>query len=448
MSIIACVFSIHELWQETVCYNETMKKILVIELSAALLFLGCGLALLVWPRLSGTVLYWGLIGLLCATAAVLIIRFFANHSRTSLIIAGAALLLMLLVAVMPGVLASLAFGFYMLFCAGCYFLQAYADGLSNWKNPWNLLLACGYLVLAFFLFMARHDDSRILQIAIGWYLVFQGLELLLVHGAGRHHRSLGVQVMNHMTSLPVAFVTFLPFMILETMEKRVKTGCEVDYNRNKTEEKPDLVVYIHTGTEGVHTVGHMTFCFEGLMYSYGNYARKKEKIGGTLGPAVFFTVDPEIYINNSCIYEGSTLYAFGLKLTEEQKNRLRTLLQEMTDSMVRWECPLQEAADGWKNPASFLKDYASRLFWRTGCKFYQFTQGPWRTYWVMGTNCSLFAETVLTAAGCEIPRKKGIVSPGEYFQYFEELFADPESQVICRQWHTADVPSTLFATWA
>ena len=163
---------------------------------------------------------------------------------------------------------------------------------------------------------------------------------------------------------------------------------------------------------------------------------------------MFFTVAPEVYINNSCIYEGSTLYGFGLKLTGEQAENLHQTLEELTAGMALWKCPLQQDSDGWQKPEEYMKDYASRLFWRTGCKFRQFTHGPWQTYWVMGTNCSLFAETVLTAAGCDIPRKKGIVSPGEYFQYFQELFADPDSQVISRTWHTADVPETLFRTWA
>ncbi len=425
-----------------------MKKIQIIEFSAAVLFLVCGTSLLIWPRLSGQLLYWIMTALLAVTVVVLIIRRFTSGSRINYILAAAAAALLVLVASMPGVLASVAFGIYMLFCAVSYFLQAYADGLSNWKNPSNLIFGFGYLVLALILFLARHNDSRLLQIVIGWYLVFQGLELLVIHVTARHHRPLGVSVMNHMTSLPVAFVTFLPFMVLELMEKHVKTDGSISYNRQKSEEAPDLIVYIHTGKEGVHAVGHMTFCFEGLMYSYGNYAKREEKLAGTLGKAVFFTVAPEVYINNSCIYEGSTLYGFGLKLTGEQAENLRQTLEELTAGMALWKCPLQQDSDGWQKPEEYMKDYASRLFWRTGCKFRQFTHGPWQTYWVMGTNCSLFAESVLTAAGCDIPRKKGIVSPGEYFQYFQELFADPDSQVISRTWHTADVPETLFRTWA
>lgn len=425
-----------------------MKKIQIIELGAAVLFLAAGAGLLVWPGLSGRLLYWIMTGFLAATTLVLFIRRFTTGSRVNYILAAASLALLLLVAFMPGVLASVAFGIYMLFCAICYFLQAYADGMSNWKDPSSLLFGCAYLALALFLFLARHHDSRMLQVVVGWYLVFQGLELLLVHSVSRHRRSLGYRVLNHMTSLPVAFVTFLPFMVLETMEKRIRTSGSISYDRKKTDAEPDLMVYIHTGTEGVHAVGHMTFCFEGLMYSYGNYAKKEEKLAGTLGPAVFFTVLPEVYINNSCIYEGTTLYGFGLILTDRQKDTLRNTLGDMMNSMVRWACPLQQDPQGWQHPEQWFTDYASRLFWRTGCKFWQFTRGQWKTYWVMGTNCSLFAETILTAAGCRIPRKKGIVSPGEYFQYFQELFADPDSQVISRQWHTASVPATLYRTWA
>ncbi|WP_300963584.1 DUF308 domain-containing protein, partial [Faecalibaculum rodentium] len=144
-----------------------MKKIQIIEFSAAVLFLVCGTSLLIWPRLSGQLLYWIMTALLAVTVVVLLIRRFTSGSRINYILAAAAAALLVLVASMPGVLASVAFGIYMLFCAVSYFLQAYADGLSNWKNPSNLLFGFGYLVLALILFLARHDDSRLLQIVIG-----------------------------------------------------------------------------------------------------------------------------------------------------------------------------------------------------------------------------------------------------------------------------------------
>lgn len=360
----------------------------------------------------------------------------------------AAAVLLILTALIPGILASLVFAFYMLFCSLCYAIQGYADMQSESRNPLNWVFAALYLILCLYLVAERHDDSRILQIVIGWYLIFQGLQLLAVHSFARRQRSWGYRLVNHMTALPVSFVTFLPFLVLELLQRRQKKTGSLGYDSRKSAQKTDLTVYIHTGTEGAHIVGHMTFAFDGLMYSYGNYAKKEEQLHGVLGKAIFFTAPPEIYINNSCIYEGSTLYGFGLVLDDQQKQNLKKMLQEMTLGMDPWQCPLQQDPEGWKHPEKYMTDYSCRLFWRTGAKFHQFRHGRWKTYWVMGTNCSLFAENVLTAAGCRIPRKQGIVSPGEYFQYFEELFADPGSQVISRSVFTAEVPASLYPTWA
>ena len=94
-----------------------MKKIQIIEFSAAVLFLVCGTSLLIWPRLSGQLLYWIMTALLAVTVVVLIIRRFTSGSRINYILAAAAAALLVLVASMPGVLASVAFGIYMLFCA-------------------------------------------------------------------------------------------------------------------------------------------------------------------------------------------------------------------------------------------------------------------------------------------------------------------------------------------
>lgn len=421
-----------------------MKRIQTIELTSSLIFMVTGIGLLMAPAISTTILYWSFVGIFTASNVIFFIH--ALVSRKLTVLAGAAVLSIFtaILYFIPHFFVSLVFSFYMFFCGLCYLVQWSVDRTTGCNGTGSLTAGLIYLGLWLFILLFRSD--KVLQAGMGLYLIVQGLQLFLIHIRAIRNKSWGSRLTEHWASLPVGVVSFLPFVVVELMGRKITPKGGPDFDQCKTDQRPDLTVYIHTGTTGVHAVGHMTFCFEGRMYSYGNYAKREEKLYGTLGPAVFFTAPPEIYINNSCIYEGTTLYGYGIRLTEEQKKNLRGTLHSLLEDTVPWKCPLQEDLKGPFN--KYGKDYASRLYWRTGAKFLQFGNSRWRTYWVMGTNCSLFAETILATAGCDIVQKRGIVSPGEYFEYFEERFADPASPVICRHWHTARLPETLYRNWA
>lgn len=424
-----------------------MKRIQLIEMVSACIFLGTGIGLILVPAISTSILYWSLVGVFTASNLVFLIH--AIISKKPMLLAGALIMGVFAVTLyfIPRFFVSFIFSFYMLFCGICYGIQWQVDKKTGCKHSDALIACIAYLCLWLFILLCRKQSDKVLQSAMGIYLIFQGLQLFWIHTRSVQNKSWGSRLMSHWTSLPVGIVSFLPFVVVELMDKQITPKGGPDFNQCKNERKPDLFVYIHTGTTGVHVVGHMTFCFDGLMYSYGNYAKKQEKLHGTLGNAVFFTAPPEIYINNSCIYEGTTLYGYGIALTPDQKEKLRANLKNIMKDTVPWQCPVQKDLTGPFN--KYEKDYASRLYWRTGAKFLQFTKDSrWKIYWVLGTNCSLFAETVLASASCDIVQKKGIVSPGEYFEYLEEQFANPASPVVCRQWHTAKLPCTLYKTWA
>ncbi len=112
---------------------------------------------------------------------------------------------------------------------------------------------------------------------------------------------------------------------------------------------------------------------------------------------------------------------------------------------IEWEAPYEKALK--KDPAipfsQYETDYASRLWYRTRCRFYKFRSGQWKTYWILGTNCSLFAADILNQVDPAIHGSKGIVTPGEFYEYFEEAYADPKSNVVFKSWHSLSEPDTL-----
>lgn len=84
----------------------------------------------------------------------------------------------------------------------------------------------------------------------------------------------------------------------------------------------------------------MTFSYKGVMFSYGNYDQEDEKLFRTFGPGILFTAPADIYVNNSCVYENSILFEYGLHLTSEQEEHLVSLLKDVFKPAYRWYSPL------------------------------------------------------------------------------------------------------------
>ncbi|MCF0261229.1 MAG: hypothetical protein HUJ54_15315, partial [Erysipelotrichaceae bacterium] len=339
--------------------------------------------------------------------------------------------------------------FYMLFCAANEFLQWVLDRKDSRSAGFQHLIAGFlYLILGIVSLLCRSNDVILVMRYFGLYLLVQAVQLLLEIFVSKHPDSSRTLSLKRWVSLPVYIVSFLPSITLRMILNSKYREKPLEYDARKNDEPVNLRVCIHSGLTGEKMMGHMTFAYKGIMYSYGNYDTANEKFFRSIGPGILFTVPADIYINNSCIYEKSTIFEYGLHITPEQEEKLQSIIDSLFKDTYRWLCPLEEYGQGRNDFAKYEKDYACRLQYRTGAKFRKFYSTQWKTYWILGDNCSLFAEDVLSRIGCHIVHKRGIISPGEYFEFFETAWQDPHSCVITRSWHDASEPSTLYPTIA
>ena len=82
-------------------------------------------------------------------------------------------------------------------------------------------------------------------------------------------------------------------------------------------------------------------------------------------------------------------------------------------------------------------DYASLLSEVVPTRFYKFKSGKFKTYFVLGTNCVLLADQLIGAAGTDILKVGGIITPGTYYDYLNREFLRNNSLVISRKAYTA-----------
>ena len=114
------------------------------------------------------------------------------------------------------------------------------------------------------------------------------------------------------------------------------------------------------------------------------------------GDGVLLVADRASYIPYCLENNGTTLFSFGLRLSEEQRAAVHTAVSEIKERLIAWDPPLQTARR--QNPAADAKaypDFASRLCNETGARFYKFKRGRFKRYFVMSTNCVLLVDSII-----------------------------------------------------
>lgn len=252
-------------------------------------------------------------------------------------------------------------------------------------------------------------------------------------------------------SLPVFIVMLVPHRVLKKMNgyfaenpeeyETLETPDQItEYKEDEAEEMPpDLEVFIHVTEGGTGAMGHCDFWFEGRVISYGNYDEYSRKLFEGTGDGVLFYTTKEKYIPFVTRYSKKTLFGFGFRLTEEQKEAIRARLAEISKPLYRWDSPYEkDLKDGTAKPLEYYPDYASQLYHYTGAEFYKFSSGRFKSYFVLSTNCVQLVDAVLSSAGTPIIKLNGIVTPGTYYDYLDGEFLRPNTMVISRTVYSED----------
>lgn len=354
---------------------------------------------------------------------------------------GAALLFYTFV---PEWLLRVIFGWY---CAGVgtsiliqqaiYLYNETRAPMSGW------IFSCGYCVLGFLLLFSPSVSTKLLIQSFGIYFLLLSFRYL-VDAIDTNNSRYRWRRFIHV-SVPTALAPFLPDYYMSKLERQFKEKEQVALDLSKNGEKPLLRAMVHVGPEGLQKVGHFSFAWKDIVYSYGNYDVNSTKFGGLLGDGVFFTVPIEKYLPNLMKYERNTIFEYGIHVTKEQEEQIERALSQLKNNSYRWYTALERAwsidaatcEDAVRLKDEYELDYPCRLHYRTGAKFFKIKKGRFHTYWATGENCVLFADQILGVIGADVLSVRGIVSPGAYFDYLQNEYDKENSPVISRIIHTA-----------
>lgn len=245
---------------------------------------------------------------------------------------------------------------------------------------------------------------------------------------------------NYIISLPTFILFIFPNIIFKYLNTLVREDPSKILTMQEKGIEPDLVIYIQLRKGFVMGFGHAEMLFDGTVYSFGDFDHKSAKLGGILSDGIIAESKFGIHIKNELKDNNKLVLAYGLKLTEDQKEKVRTKLNEVMSKSYRWE-PEIKLKDGTLvilNPEKFVDD-GRRLHQTDYCTFYKFHDGSqFKIYDGMTENCAKFVNDVVGVTGIKLIRFNGVITPGSYLAYLEELFSLDDSIVVDRRLYSLD----------
>lgn len=291
-----------------------------------------------------------------------------------------------------------------------------------------------YFIAASVLVFTPLKEIRLLLILLGIYFLLMGIRFLadaifmLIPFRYKNHLKRRIRI-----SFPVILECFIPYAVLSEINESLRVDNQkMIYEEKKNDEHPDLEVIVHVSPNGFNRMGHVDIVFQGEVISYGNYDRSSMKGRELFGDGVIFITDKDSYIPFCIEHSKKTLFVFGLKLSEKQKNSVQKEINAIKKNLVRWYPPLELATLRQEIDDGTYKDYSSCLYRKTKAQFYKVEKGSFRTYFVLGNNCCLLADKIIGKSGIDILKMNGLITPGTYYDYLNREFMRKGSFVVSR----------------
>lgn len=225
-------------------------------------------------------------------------------------------------------------------------------------------------------------------------------------------------------SLPAILEAFLPVQMLNYINTYFNESKD---NENVFENNGeyDLEILIHTSNKNENKLGHMDLYFDNKIISYGNYDLSSRILFGGVGDGVLFEANKEKYIQFCIDYSDKTLIGFGLKLTDNELNIIRKEYAKIKSNTYEWNL------ENLKKK-KYNKCYSKLLKKNAEAKFYKFESGEFKKYFICGSNCTKFAERILSGS-TNILKLVGVITPGTYLNYLEQEYHKKSSNVVYRK---------------
>jgi len=400
------------------------------------IFIGVGITLTLLPTTSINIFHFVVSTLILLLGFIsLISNIIRNKKKINILISISTFFIGALFYSKPITFLALfpiIFGFYMLI-NGIIKLLTYIIYKEQKLKGYHPTLLASIIDFLFSFIMLTDPSANIkrLTIILGIYLILFGLSYLY-----DLLKDLFPKLFSNSRKFRITLPTFISVLIPYSVYTRINNTLDkymtpVNIKNKKISGKIDLEIFIHVKESNSGKVGHADLCFDNKVYSYACYDEESKKLFKTIGDGTFIIIDnKDTYLKFCTFHSKKTIFSFGITLTEKQKKKIHDELNRIQEYSYRWHC-LQEIDN--KNEYT---DYASILYKNTNAKFYKFSKGKWKKYFLFSTNCVKLVDKVLGSTGSDILKINGIITPGAYYNYLDNEFKRQNSNVIAKYIYT------------
>lgn len=410
-----------------------------IIVGLAFLIAGC---IMIWiPNAILSLILTTSIILLFVNGAVLLYRFIKTKNKGDLLFFVLSILFATFLLnhnYFPHWIIRVSFGAYCLLSSLVSFIQLVINYMNEIPgNFFYVLLAVVYAGLGISLLAMTSQSMDFLMRIFGAYFIVLSIRYFndAINGINplvKYEWKRKIRI-----TLPAIVCALIPDWVLSSINQSLRSGKPYQMEKKNSEEETDLKVMVHVGPYGFQKVGHISFAYKGVVYSYGNYDVDSFRFNQTIGDGVFFTVPFEYYIPNAMSAEKNSIFEYGVRIEEDQRPLIEQAIEKIVNNGYRWYCRL-EREDGYDRFDEYKEDYPSRLHYKTGAKFYKVKRGKFKTYWALGDNCALFTDLILGKLGADVLSMRGIISPGTYLEYLQNEYLKKNSPIVSLKIHSIE----------
>lgn len=314
---------------------------------------------------------------------------------------------------------SIFFGIYILFNGAARLINYLILKYNKEKGRFiELTLCIIYSIFGLSCIITPLIQINIILLCISIYLIVIGSTYLLSF--------IGQIIPNNITKkieqkinfpIPIFLSILIPHSISKNIDKKETTKGNV---------KSDLEVLVHVTKKGILLYGHIDLHFEGKLYSFGNYDHDTLKFHEAIGDGVLFVVEDKKKYIDFCIDDTKrTIFEFGIKLVDKDKEALRNKINKLMEHTYEWFEPVEMSKE--KREKYF---FATRLYKRTNARFYKFKKGKFKTFFIGTHNCAKLIEYLLSDTSIKVMNTNGIITPGTYYDFLATEYTKKNSNVI------------------
>ena len=323
----------------------------------------------------------------------------------------------------------ITFGIYMLINGLIKFIT-YILFKEKEKQNYYIVLIGSLIDFTFSFAMIKSPSKNINNLAtiLGIYLIFFSLTYFKDFIKECYPKKfLNKKKRGFRVTLPTIISVLIPYKVLLKINKILKSDKKINsYINKKVSGKVDLEIFIHVKDSSIGKFGHADLYFENVVYSYGCYDEASKKFLELIGEGTLFEIhDKKKYLKFCTNNSDKTIFSFGITEKKKKKKALKKEIKKIKKNTYKWDPNCSE-----KNK------YAILLQRKTNATFYKFSQGNYKTYFLLFTNCVKLVDNVIGATGSDLLKINGVITPGSYYDFLIREFKKENSNVITENIYT------------